>query len=117
MRNQVERLGGVMVLAIAEPTLDTNNAVEFKRAIQALLDTTARLVLDLSGIGYIDSSGCSAILTAVRMLGEVGGELKLCCLTGQVTEAFRLTRMNQILDIFATREDAIQAFARNPTQV
>jgi anti-anti-sigma regulatory factor len=50
------------------------------------------------------------------MLGEVGGELKLCCLTERVTAAFSLIRMDRILDIFANREDATQAFARNPNQ-
>jgi len=117
MNCQVEKLGGVTVLTIAEPTLDANNADELKKAIEPLLKTTSRLILDLSLVKYIDSCGCGAILTALRWLDQIGGELKLCRLTERVTDAFSLIRMNRILDIFATPEDAIQAFARNPNQV
>jgi anti-sigma B factor antagonist len=70
----------------------------------------------MSLVEYIDSSGCGAILTALRWVDQIGGQLKLCCLQGRVESIFGLVRMSRILDIFATREEALRAFGQKPYQ-
>src|SRR5438128_108347 len=81
MNRQIEKVGSITILSITEPILDGTNAGEFKKAIKSLLDTSPRVVLDLGGVEFVDSCGCGAILTALRWLDQVGGELKVCHLT------------------------------------
>jgi anti-sigma B factor antagonist len=114
MNRQVERLGAVTVLTVAEPALDASNAGEFKTLVQELLHSTSRLVVDLSLVEFVDSCGCGAILTALRWLDKVGGELRLCRLTERVEAVFGLFRMGRIFEICATREDAVRSFTRQP---
>jgi len=47
----------------------------------------------------------------VRWLDQVGGELKICRLTEWVQDVFNLFRMNRILEIFPTREEALRSLA------
>jgi len=112
MNRQVEKLGSVTVLTVLEVHLDAGNANEFKTIIAGLQDTSPYLVLDLSQVRFLDSSGCGAILTAVRCLDRVGGHIRICGLTESALETFTLFQMLRILDVYQTREEAIHAFGR-----
>ena len=58
----------------------------------------------------MDSSGCGAILSYLRQLNTVGGDLKLCCINKPVRALFQLVRMHRIFDILNTREEAVKAY-------
>lgn len=105
-----EEIGNVAVAVIPVDELDANNASEFKRDIAPLLQANTRLVIDLSRVRFVDSSGLGAMLSCLRQLTAKGGDLKLCGMSKQVRATFELVRMDRIFDIFSTREKAVQAF-------
>ncbi len=107
----VETAKDVTVVSVPVDELDAGNVADFKREIAPVLRTNTRVVLDLSRLRFIDSSGLGAILSCLRQLRANGGELKLCGLSKQVRAAFELARMHRIFDIQATQEDAVRAFA------
>lgn len=110
MEIPVDKLGGVTVALIAVEELDAGNAGEFKRDMAPILETDTRLVIDFSRLRFIDSSGLGAVLSCLRQLSAKGGDLKLCGMSKQVRATFELVRMHRIFDIFATCEEAVQAF-------
>ena len=96
--------------------LDAANSADFKRDIGPLLDSTTKLALDLSHLRFVDSSGLGAFISCLRRLNAKGGDLKLYGMSKQVRAVFELVRMDRILDIFATKDEAMVAFgARNPS--
>ena len=69
--------------------LDASNAGEFKRDIAPVLQANTKLVLDLSRLRFVDSSGLGAMLSCLRQLSAKSGDLKLCGMSKQVRGAFR----------------------------
>ena len=111
MEIPVEQVDGVSVAALDVDELDAGNAPEFKRDIAPALQANTKLVLDLSRLRFVDSSGLGAILSCLRLLSAKNGDLKLCGLSKQVRAAFELVRMHRVFAITATREEAVHAFA------
>jgi anti-sigma B factor antagonist len=110
MEIAVDNVGGVAVAIIPVDELDASNAGDLKRDIAPILETNAKVVIDLSRLRFVDSSGLGAMLSCLRQLTAKGGDLKLCGMSKQVRAAFELVRMHRIFDIFATREEAVRAF-------
>jgi anti-anti-sigma factor len=112
MQLTVETINNV---AVATPHLrefDASNAEDFKRQMAPVLQTNPRVVLDLSKVDFIDSSGCGAILSCLKSLATVGGDLKLCQVGPRVRKTFELIRLHKICEIFPTREEAVASFGR-----
>jgi len=106
----VDKVGDVSIAAIPVAELDASNSGEFKRDIAPVLQANTKLVLDLSRVRYVDSSGLGAMLSCLRQLSAKSGDLKLCGMSKQVRALFELVRMQRIVDIYATREEAVAAF-------
>lgn len=111
MEVAVEKIADVAVAAIPFEELDASNVAEFKRDMAAVLQTQTEVVLDLTRLQFVDSSGMGAILSCLRHLTAKGGDLKLCGMSRQVRTVFELVRMHRIFDIYATQQEAVRAFA------
>jgi len=110
MEIPVDNVDGVGIAAVEVDELDASNTGEFKRDIAPVLQCHTKLVLDLSHLRFVDSSGLGAMLSCLRQLSAKGGDLKLCSMSRQVRALFELVRMHRIFDIYATKEDALHAF-------
>lgn len=100
----------VTIAEIPVKELDASNASDLKSAMAPILDSHPKVVVNLRRVQFIDSSGLGVILSFLRHVSAKGGDLKLCCLTAQVRDAFELVRMHRIFDIFAAQDDAVRAF-------
>ena len=114
MQIALEKVGDVAVGTVPVEELDAGNAGEFKRDMAPLIDANAKLVIDLSRLRFVDSSGLGAFISCLRKLNAKGGDLKLCGMSKQVRAVFELVRMHRVFDILDTRQDAVQAFDRVP---
>jgi anti-sigma B factor antagonist len=101
---------GIIVHVIAGEYLDAGNVRDFKQAVAPMLQPGIKLVLDLSELKFVDSSGLGALLSCLRQLTAQGGDLKLCGVTRPVRALFELVRMHKVLDIYNTADEAIQAY-------
>jgi anti-sigma B factor antagonist len=115
MQITFQKAGDVTVATVPVEELDASNAAEFKRDMASLLEASAKLVLDLSRVRFVDSSGLGAFISCLRKLNAKGGDLKLCGLSKQVRAVFELVRMHRVFDICATSEDAVRAFLPKPS--
>jgi anti-sigma B factor antagonist len=107
-------MDGVAVAVIPVDELDAGNSGDLKRDIAPILESNAKVVIDLSRLRFVDSSGLGAMLSCLRQLTAKGGDLKLCGMSKQVRAAFELVRMHRIFDIFGTRDEAVRAFQARP---
>ena len=110
MEIAVDTIDSIAVAAVPVDELDASNAGEFKRDIGPVLQANTKLVLDLSQLRFVDSSGLGAMLSCLRQLSAKSGDLKLCGMSKQVRALFELVRMHRIFDIYGTREEAARAF-------
>jgi anti-sigma B factor antagonist len=101
----------VLVIELREDNLDASNVREFKDAVQAIMHGKARVVLDMSGVKFVDSSGLGALISCLRQLNGQQGDFKLCAMSKTVRALFELMRMHRVFNIHDTREDAVRSFA------
>jgi len=102
---------GVMLAKLLARRLDATNASDFKVRVGDRIEASPRyLVLDLAAIEFVDSTGLSAILSVLKRLPP-DGVLALVGCQKPVAELIKLTRLDRILRLFATAEEAVQALA------
>jgi anti-sigma B factor antagonist len=107
MEIAVDQRGDIAVVEVPVDELDAGNAPEFKRDMAPVLQANTKLVLDLSRLRFVDSSGLGAVLSCLRQLSAKNGDMKLCGMSKQVRGAFELVRMHRIFDIAGTKEEAV----------
>ncbi len=66
-----------------------------------------RLVVDLGGVGYIDSSGVSLFVEVFRRLKAYGGSLRLCSLQERVRGVFEVTHLDRFFSIYPMQAEAL----------
>ena len=111
MELSAETVADVNIVTLPGEYLDASTVKEFKADIAQYTEgDTKKVVFDMSSLQFIDSSGLGAILSCLRKLNGAGGELKLCGMTKPVRALFELVRMHRIMDIYDTRDDAVNAF-------
>jgi anti-sigma B factor antagonist len=109
MKMSAKTEGDICVISVQEPRIDAHAAVEFKEKVRALTQNAPnRVVLDLTQVTFIDSSGLGAIVAVMKLL-HPDHSLILAGLTPAVEKVFQLTRMDSIFRIFLTLEDALNA--------
>lgn len=103
---------GVLVLALREDNLDASNVREFKDAAMALIQDHTSVVLDLSGVKFVDSSGLGALISCLRQVNTRRGDFRLCEMSVTVRALFELMRMHRVFSIYESRQDAVQSFGQ-----
>jgi anti-anti-sigma factor len=72
-------------------------------------DGAGSVVIDLSGLSFMDSTGMSVLLNARRRLTRQGRGMLVVCPAGPVLRVFELTSMVQTLRVHPSREAALAA--------
>jgi anti-sigma B factor antagonist len=77
----------------------------------ALLDAAERgqhrLIVDLSKLDFIDSTGLGALIGSQRRAKENGGEVRLVAREGQILRLLRITGLLTVFGVFHTLDDAL----------
>lgn len=107
----VQREAGATIVAPTARRLDAAVAPAFKQEVVKLVEGgDTRLVLDLGGVEFLDSSGLGAMVSLLKALGQ-RGTLVVCNVKGAVLALFQLTRMDRVFAIAGTREEALARVA------
>lgn len=69
-----------------------------------------RILLNLAGVGYIDSSGLGELVRTYTTLERQGGQLKMVNLNQRLKDLFRVTSLQKVFDIYEDEGHALQAF-------
>jgi len=110
-RNQ----GDILIIKALESRIDARIAPQFKDHMAQSIDNgKTRIVLNLSSVDFIDSSGLGAIISTLKRLNNKGSddqrvELVVCGLSEAVKTMFSLTRMDRVFQIFEDEENALTA--------
>ena len=101
--------GGILVIRAAQDRIDAAGAIQFKDRMRDLTRTSTapRVVLDMSKVAFLDSSGLGAVVAVLKALAP-DRKLELSGLTATVQKVFRLTRMDSIFTIHDTVPDPLR---------
>ncbi|MEL6888018.1 MAG: STAS domain-containing protein [Pseudomonadota bacterium] len=103
--------GTVQIVSVHSARIDAAVAIEFKDEMRQATDTDSpTVILDLSEVNFIDSSGLGAIVASMKHMGQ-DRSLVLAGLTPTVDKVFRLTRMDSVFGVFPSLQTALDAHA------
>lgn len=113
MRIEANEQRGVTVLAVLEARIDATCADEFKAVFAASADRdTPLVVIDLTIVSFIDSTGLGALVGGLKRVASRGGRVVVAGLQPGVSSLFRLTRMDNVFEIRSTPTEAIDLLSR-----
>lgn len=93
-----------------EGALDVSEAIHLREVLGEQLDgPAARVLVDLSGVRIVDSSGVGVLVTAHRRAATLGARLVLAGAQPTVRRVFELTRTDRLLHIVPTVAEGIEA--------
>ena len=111
MIRTTEMPDNVAILEITQARLTAVAAPEFKQQVLAQIEAGhTRLVLDLSNVSFIDSTGLGALVGILKRIGN-RGDVTISGLQPAPAQMFRLTRMDKVFRIFRTSGEAASALA------
>lgn len=91
--------------------LDATSAPELREEFREFISGGhTRLVLDFSGVSFVDSSGLAVIITLLKSATASGGDVVLAALTPPVRSLLELTRLNKVFRIYDQVDAACEAF-------
>jgi anti-sigma B factor antagonist len=108
---QEREAGDVTILDMSGKVTIGERSVALRSAIRGLLEKgRKKILLNLSGVGYIDSSGIGELVASFTAINKEGGQLKLLNLTQKLQDLLAITKLLTVFDVYETEEDALGSY-------
>ncbi len=103
--------GRVTVLTVEGDLVIGEAEVAFKRAVMRLIEEGhVHLLVDLSAVGFLDSSGLGALVRALTNTQKDGGTTKLLRAGPQVKKLLAMTNLDSVFELHDDLETAVSSF-------
>ena len=102
---------GDATICYIDGDVDINTAPSIKKTFdKALTKKAAKVVINLKGVNYVDSSGLATLVEILKNMRQYGGRLKLSNLSPKIKSLFEITKLDKLFDIKPDEEEAIASF-------
>jgi len=103
----LQHLNGAACLAV-KGELDLAGVASFLGYLTKASDGGANVVLDLSGLDYIDSSGINALLDAQRRFSTTGHQIVLAAVSPRIQRILQIVALEQVIPVYPTLDAAMK---------
>ena len=110
--NITERQAGdVTILDLSGKVTIGEGSVALRTTIRRLLGVgKTKILLNLAGVGYVDSSGIGEFVSSFTAVNKEGGTLKLLNLTQKIQDLLAITKLLTVFDVFENEGEALASF-------
>ena len=110
MEIKQETINDVQILKL-EGRLDASSVKDVKEKVGSLKEENhIKIVVDMGGVDFIDSSGLGVLVSSLRTVNKLGGDVKISALQDQVRAIFELTRLHRVFGIYEDSQAAAMSF-------
>ena len=103
--------GDITILTVNGDLVIGEPETTFKKTVTRLLEEgRINLLVDLSNVGFLDSSGLGALVRALTMSQKEGGQTKLLNAGPQVRKLLQMTKLDSVFEIHSDLEAAVSSF-------
>jgi len=107
----IEKRGNVELVSFTVNRINALITEELREPVMKLFEQqNTRVVFDLKGVEYIDSSGIGIFLSAFREARSNYGSMKICCPEPAVKLLFETLHLHTIFEIYGSTDDCIRSF-------
>lgn len=112
MRNhELIESGGVTILKLKVQSLDALTVPELRPAVEQLVERGGvKVVVDMTGVEVIDSSGVGVVVGLFKRMRSLGGAVRVAGVSKQPLEIFKVMLLDRVLPIFPTSHEALEGF-------
>jgi anti-sigma B factor antagonist len=110
---RLESIDGVTVVSFVDTKIVTEeNIQEVGDQLYSLVEQEGhkQLLLNFGNVQYLSSAALGKLINLKKKVGAVKGKLKLCCIHPDLLEVFRITRLDQVFEIFDEEQEALDNF-------
>jgi anti-sigma B factor antagonist len=103
--------GDITILDMDGKVTIGEGSVALRSAIRRLLgEGKNKILLNLGGVGYVDSSGIGELVSSFTAVNKEGGTLKLLNLTQKIQDLLAITKLLTVFDVYENEGDALASF-------
>lgn len=107
--------GDVVVLSMKGNLMGEPETTEFRDKIKNLSrDGFLKIVLDVSKIKWINSSGLGALISALTTINNAGGDMRISNVTEKINSLFMITQLIKVFKTFESNERAVASYLVDP---
>ena len=110
---KIRQVGEISVVEVTGKLTSLESGALRSSIAQLLKEGRKLILLNLSGLVYLDSSGVGDLVHAYMSVIKRGGEMKVVGLTDKVEEILKITQLYQIFPEFQDERSALQSFPAN----
>jgi len=114
LKMDVLRVGDIAVVRCRGRIVFGQEADELRRVILGLLNETKRIVLNLTWVAHIDSSGLGTLVACFVSARNRGAEIRFAALSSRARTVLRITNVGRLFEIYESSEEAIKSFPSQP---
>jgi len=112
LRLSTRTLDGILLVDCAGRIVFGEESAHLRDTVKQLITENKRIVLNLSGISYIDSGGLGTLVALYTTARNSGGAVKLANLTQRVGDLLQVTKLLTIFDVYDTEQKALDSFRK-----
>lgn len=110
-------IDSILAVSQPEPTIitlegeiDLHESPNVREMLRPLIDRkVSRIYMDMSEVGYIDSSGLAVLIDAMQRIANYGGKFGLIALRPAVRTVLEIARLDQVFRVYPDRASAVAA--------
>jgi anti-anti-sigma factor len=110
---EVKQIGTVSVVSVVEPQMVYEKLEAIQQQVGELIQAGARrVVLNLSAVRMMDSSGVGLLMELNRKLDQQGGVLRLAGIQPRIRSLLALTRLDRVIEVHDDEAEAVASLGR-----
>ena len=103
--------GAVTIVTVTGDLVIGDAETTFKKTVTRLLEEgRVHLLVDLTGVGFLDSSGLGALVRALTNSQKEGGQTKLFGANDQIRKLLQMTKLDSVFELHDDLEVAVSSF-------
>lgn len=116
MEQLIHKTSDGKTVIVLTPTgrLDITTAWQFRLKLQECISRVSpHIVVNLSQVNFIDSSGLTSLVAGMRDADKVKGSFRICSVHPEAKLVFEVTMMDSVFEIFDTEAQALEGVPRS----
>ena len=114
LRLSTRIVDGIAVLDCAGRIVFGDESSLLRDTAKKMINENKRIVLNLSGVSYIDSGGLGTLVSLFTTAQKAGGSIKLANLTERVGDLLQVTKLLTVFEVYDSEEKALDSYRAAP---
>jgi anti-sigma B factor antagonist len=112
LKIETRETNGVTVVSCTGRVVFGEEATALRDSLKKILASSRQIVLNLSGVSYIDSGGLGTLVGVYSSARSAGADIKLTGLGQRIRDVLQITKLVTVFEAYDNEQQAIEAFRR-----